>query len=109
MSSKPFDQAFKYLAEEDAESLLILLGLLQPGEVAEIEALPRELNVSTQLPDQPYRVVISGQARIVHVEAQTVYEAAIPERVAEYGARLWMKYRLPVESYVLLLTERGLP
>jgi predicted transposase YdaD len=109
MSNKPFDQAFKYLAEQDAESLLILLGHLRPGQEAEIEALPRELNVSTQLPDQPYRVVVKGEPRIVHVEAQTVYETSIPERMAEYGARLWMKYRLAVDSYVLLLTERGLP
>ena len=29
--------------------------------------------------------------------------------MAEYGARLWMKHQLPVRSYVLMLTQRGLP
>jgi predicted transposase YdaD len=29
--------------------------------------------------------------------------------MAEYGARLWMTYRLPVRSYVLLLTSVNLP
>ncbi|MCI0485713.1 MAG: hypothetical protein L0229_03840 [Blastocatellia bacterium] len=43
MSAKPYDQAFKYLAEQDAESLLILLGHLKPGQQARIELLPREL------------------------------------------------------------------
>jgi len=109
LSTKPYDQAFKYLAEQDAESLLILLGYLQPGQRAEIELLPRELGVATRLPDQPYRVVTTQGRRLVHVEAQTVYDSQMPERMADYGARLWMTYRLPLSSYVLLLTERGLP
>jgi hypothetical protein len=37
MTTKPYDQAFKYLAEQDAEALLFLLGDLQPGQPAEIE------------------------------------------------------------------------
>ncbi|HEV8484203.1 MAG TPA: hypothetical protein VGV87_11720 [Blastocatellia bacterium] len=109
MSNKPYDRAFKYLAEQDAESLLILLGYLQPGQPAEIEVLPREIDVSTLLPDQPYRVVIGRDPWIVHVEAQTAYDSRIPKRMAEYGARLWMKHQLPVRSYVLMLTRRGLP
>ncbi|MCI0485714.1 MAG: hypothetical protein L0229_03845 [Blastocatellia bacterium] len=51
----------------------------------------------------------SQGVRLIHVKAQTVYDIHIPERMAEYGARLWMAYRLPVTSYVLLLTRRGLP
>jgi predicted transposase YdaD len=88
---------------------LILLGYLQPGQPAEIELLPREIDVSTLLPDQPYRVVIGRDPWIVHVEAQTAYDSRIPKRMAEYGARLWMKHQLPVRSYVLMLTRRGLP
>ena len=109
MSTKPYDQAFKYLAEQDAESLLLLLGDLQPGQKATIELLPRELSVATRLPDQPYQVVTERGAHIAHVEAQTVYDSHIPTRMAEYGARLWIKYQLPISSYVLLLTQRGLP
>ena len=73
MSTKPYDQAFKFLAEQDAEALLLLLGDLEPGEQATIELLPREISVSTQLPDQPYEVVTADERRLVHVEAQTVY------------------------------------
>lgn len=32
MHTKPFDQAFKYLVEQDPESLLLRLGAPQPGE-----------------------------------------------------------------------------
>lgn len=108
MSAKPYDQAFKYLAEQDAESLLILLGCLKPGQTAQIKLLPLELDISTLLPDQPYRVETADETSIVHIEAQTVYDNSMPERMSEYGARLWMKYRLPVRSYVLLLTKRNL-
>jgi predicted transposase YdaD len=109
MSAKPYDQAFKYLAEQDPESLLILLGCLQPSDKAHIELLQRELSVSTLLPDQPYLVRTRGEEWIAHVEAQTIYDPLIPHRMAEYGARLWMTYRLPVRSYVLLLTSGNLP
>ena len=62
MSHMPYDRAFKYLAEQDAESLLILLGCLRPGQPAEIDLLPREIDVSMLMPDQPYRVVIGGDS-----------------------------------------------
>jgi predicted transposase YdaD len=109
MSTKPYDQAFKFLAEADAEGLLLLLGDIQPGEGAQIEPLPREISVSAQLPDQPYKVTIDGKSHLVHVEAQTVYDSGISERMLEYGVRLWLKYRLPQTSYLLLLTDRKVP
>lgn len=106
---KPYDDAFKLLAEEDAEALLLLLGEIKPGEKAEITPLHRELRISTRLPDQAYKVVGASGARIVHIEAQSRYPHVMPDRMADYGAREWMKYRLPVTCYVLLLTDRGLP
>jgi hypothetical protein len=109
MSTKPYDQAFKYLAEQDAEALLLLLGELQPGQPAQIALLPREVSVAAQLPDQPYEVVTAEGRRIVHVEAQTAYDHTLPDRMLEYGVRLWLKYRQPLTSYALLLTSRGVP
>lgn len=109
MSDKPYDQAFKFLAEQDAESLLVLLGYLQSGERAEIEVLPRELRAAAILPDQPYRVLTAREHSIVHVEAQTYFDKSMLARIGEYGVRLWISYRLPIRSYVLLLTKRGLP
>jgi predicted transposase YdaD len=109
MSAKPYDQAFKFLAEQDPESLLVLLGAIEPGAPAQIELLPREISVAALLPDQPYLVTTAEGRRVVHVEAQTAWEPGIPARMAEYGPLHYFKYRLPVESYVLLLTRRGLP
>ena len=43
---KPYDTAFKYLAEQDAEALLLLLGEIQPGEKVKVTPLERELRAS---------------------------------------------------------------
>ena len=111
MKEKPksYDDAFKLLATQDAEALLLLLGELQPGEKAKITPLERELRISTKLPDQPYHVVSERGERIVHVEAESWWKNVMPKRMADYGAREWLKYKLPVECFVLLLTDRGLP
>jgi hypothetical protein len=106
---KPYDDAFKHLAEKDAEALLLLLGEIEPGEQAEIVPLERELRISTRLPDKAYKVATASGERIVHIEALSRYPHVMPDRMADYGTREWMKYRLPVTCYVLLLTDRELP
>ncbi len=107
---KPYDQAFKYLAEQDPRALMIMLGILKPGQKARIKLLPNEVTVSAKLPDSTYLVTTEdGVKRIVHIEAQTVYDPQIQRRMAEYAMRLWIKYGLPVDSYLLLLTPRKVP
>jgi hypothetical protein len=109
MASKPYDQAFKFLSEQDPQSLLLLLGAIEPGEEAEIELLPREISVAAMLPDQPYLVRSPRGQRVVHVEAWTRWVSSIPIRMVEYGPLHYFKYRLPVDSYVILLTRKNLP
>lgn len=109
MNTEHYDQAFKFLAEQDPESLLLLLGAIEPGEQATIELLPREISVATVLPDQPYRIISARGERIVHVEAQTLWEPLVPTRMAEYGGLHLYKYRLPIDSYVIVLTPTGFP
>lgn len=107
---KPYDQAFKYLAEQDPHALLVMLRILKPGQKARIKLLPNEVTVSAKLPDSTYLVTLeTGEQRIVHIEAQTVYDPQIQRRMAEYAMRLWIKYGLPVDSYLLLLTPRKVP
>ena len=107
---KPYDQAFKYLAEQDPSALLILLGALKPKQKAKIELLPNEVTVSAKLPDSVYLVKTANEpSRIVHIEAQTEYDPKMPRRMTEYALRLWIKYSLSVESYLLLLTPRKAP
>jgi predicted transposase YdaD len=107
-TDKPYDQAFKYLAEKDAESLLFLLGAL-PENLTSIEVLPPELSFPAVLPDQLYRVTTSEETYLIHIEAQTYWDAAIPQRMPEYAVLAWLKYRLPVFSYVLVLSKKRFP
>ncbi len=107
-TDKPYDQAFKYLAEKDAESLLFLLGAL-PENLTSIEVLPPELSFPAVLPDQLYRITTSEETYLIHIEAQTYWDAAIPQRMPEYAVLAWLKYRLPVFSYVLVLSKKRFP
>ncbi len=105
--NKPYDTAFKDLAEQDAEALLRLLGALPPG--ATVRALPREVSAPALLPDQPYEITAGEDKRIAHLEAQTRYENDVPLRLVGYDVLLWHRYRLPVDSYVLVFIPDGLP
>jgi predicted transposase YdaD len=107
MSRKPFDDAFKDLAEQDAAALLALIGALPPG--ATVTPLPREVSVQALLPDQPYEISVEGRKHVVHFEAQTYYDRELPYRIVDYDVRLWLKYRLPVYSYVLVFVPDGMP
>lgn len=105
--NKPYDSAFKDLAEQDPEGLLLLIGALPPG--ARIKALPREVTRPALLPDQPYEVISAAAHFVTHIEAQTRYEPPVPDRFVDYGAQLWLKYRLPVHCYLLVYLPRGMP
>lgn len=107
MSEKPFDDTFKDLAEQDAEVLLRLLDAIPPG--ATVTPLPREISIQALLTDQPYEIDVAGQKHIAHLEAQTYYESDLPYRVADYDIRLWLKYRLPVYTYILVFVPTGMP
>lgn len=109
MNTKPYDQAFKYLAEQEADAMLHLLGVIRPDEQARVELLPREISVPALLTDQAYLVTTDSRKFIAHAEAQAAYDYKMPERMPEYDVLLWLKYRLPVYSFVLLLTRRNVP
>ncbi|MGH9839270.1 MAG: hypothetical protein ACREEM_10845 [Blastocatellia bacterium] len=105
--NKPYDTAFKELAEHDPESLLRLVGALPEG--ATVRLLPREVTAPALYPDQPYLVTTKGESFVAHIEAQTYYEEAIPRRTGRYDVILWINTDLPVRSYVLILSPRGMP
>jgi len=111
VSGTPYDDAFKHLAEQDPESLLILVGAFPPNQPVRIKVLSRELRTSKRIVDQAYLVTTGNESRIAHLEAQTRYDAAMPERMLEYALMLWLahKRRYAVDSFVLLLTREGLP
>jgi hypothetical protein len=78
--NKPYDTAFKELAEQDPESLLRLVGALPEG--ATITPLPREVTAPALYTDQPYLVTVGSERSVTHVEAQTYFTDAVPARVA---------------------------
>ncbi len=107
MSLKPFDDAFKDLAEHDAEALLNLLGLLPPG--ATVKRLPREVALQALLTDQPYEINDGAARYIQHLEAQSYWRGDEAQRAAGYSVRLWLKHELPVYTYFLVFSPKGLP
>lgn len=107
-SQKPFDDAFKDFAEHAAEALLRLIGALPEGGRL-VELLPREVSAQALLPDQPYKIEGAGEPRVVHLEGETRYKANLLERVAGYQTRLWLDHRLPVYTYVIVLSPAGMP
>src|SRR5215210_4435924 len=105
--NKPYDTAFKDLAEQDPEALLRLIGALPEG--ATIKPLPREVTAPALFTDQPYEVTRGEEKFVAHVEAQTYYEDDVPARTVKYDAILWVNTGLPVRSYILVLSPRGMP
>ncbi len=107
-SKKPYDDAFKDVAEHAAEALLRLIGAL-PEDGRVVESLPREVSAQALLPDQPYKIEVGGGTRIAHIEAETRYKPDILHRVAGYQTRLWLAHALPVYTYVIVLSPAGTP
>lgn len=104
---KPYDTAFKRLAEQDPEALLRLVGALPPG--AKVRILPREISAPALATDQPYEVIGENLHYIVHLEEQTRWKPDVPQRIVEYDALFWINFHLPVRSFVLVLVPEGLP
>jgi predicted transposase YdaD len=106
--TKPYDQAFKFFAEQDAASLLFLLGAL-PENLISIEPLSFELNAPSIFPDQLYLITTPEGKSIIHLEAQTRWDEKMPQRMPEYAVLAWLRYRVPGLSYVLVLSRKKFP
>ncbi len=102
---KPYDSAFKDLA--DAEALLRLIGAWPPG--AKVIPLRPEISAPALITDQPYEVTTATERYIAHLEAQTRWKANVPDRVVRYEAIFWINKQLPVHSYVLVFVPDGMP
>ena len=108
--SKNYDQIFKSLAEDDPRGMLYLFGGIPLSEPCEVESLDREIGLPALSVDHVYRVRQPGQPdRLAHFEIQTRYKADVPERVAWYMTSLALKFRIPVDSTLVLLVERHAP
>ncbi|MDX2043279.1 MAG: hypothetical protein SF097_18830 [Acidobacteriota bacterium] len=104
---KPYDTAFKDLADQDPVALLRLVGALPEG--ATVKPLPREMTAPALFADQPYEVISATEHFVAHLEAQTYYADDVPARVAKYQAIIWINTGLPVRTYVLVLSPNRMP
>ncbi len=105
--NKPYDTAFKDLAEQEPEALLRLIGALPHDAV--VRLLPREVSSPALAADQPFEVTSPTEHFLAHAEAQTRWRDDVPARMVEYEAVFWVNYRLPVRSYVLVFIPDGMP
>ena len=105
--NKPYDTAFKDLAEQEPEALLQLIGALPPDAV--VRLLPREVSAPAPAADQPFEVTTPTEHFLAHAEAQTRWRDDVPARMVEYEAIFWVNYRLPVRSYGLMPVPVEMP
>jgi predicted transposase YdaD len=101
MTRAPFDGRFKLLAEDHPELLLRLLGIVDPGT--------RELQLDPMAVDHVYRIGDEVSGRLVHFEAITKWLRSQTSRLALYPLLLKHKFKLPVESFAVLMAEKYAP
>lgn len=104
-----YDRLFKSLAEDDPRGILHLFGSLPPDSAATVAPLDRELGLPVLAVDHVYRLQDQTREWVVHFEAQTRYEPDVPERLCRYAASLALKFRLPIETVLVMLVERHAP
>lgn len=104
-----FDQSFKLLTEEDPRATLALFAGISFAGRLTVESLDRELNLSTLRVDNLYRCRDRRQEFLVHIEAIARYKVAVLERQFDYVQAIVAKYKLPCRSYLVFLTEKGVP
>jgi hypothetical protein len=75
----------------------------------EVQAVDRELNLTTLRVDNLYRCRQDGNEFLIHFEAVSRYRPEVLDRQVDYVRAIIAKYKLPCRSYLLLLSEGGVP
>jgi predicted transposase YdaD len=104
MSTKPFDVTVKELIEEAAAAWPEFLG---PWPSRRVEIVDADVSTVTAAADKVIRVYGDGYDWLLHVEAQSSHELALPERMFEYNTLLRRRHKLLVRSVVLLLRREA--
>jgi predicted transposase YdaD len=99
--SKPFDAATKRLVEADPLAWLRYAGL--PGDAAEL--MDADLSAITSEADRILHV--RAPEYLAHIELQASYQTDMGERVLVYSVLAYAKYKLPVQSVVVLLRKEA--
>ena len=107
--TKPYDQAFKLLTEEDPRATLALFAGIPLTVAMDVRVLDREVNLSALQVDNLYRCRTADAEFLVHIEAVTRFRTAALDRQFDYVQAIVTKYRMACRSYLVLLTEKGVP
>jgi hypothetical protein len=107
--TKPYDQAFKLLTEEDPRATLALFAGIPLSVAMDVRVLDREVNLSALQVDNLYRCRTAEAEFLVHIEAVTRFRTAALDRQFDYVQAIVAKYRMACRSYLVLLTEKGVP
>jgi hypothetical protein len=107
--TKPYDQAFKLLTEDDPRATLALIAGIPLTAKLDVELLDRELNVPALQVDTLYRCRTADSEFLIHIEAVTRFRVTALDRQFDYVQAIVAKYRMACRSYLLLLTEKGVP
>lgn len=89
--------------------MLHVFGALPLDASAEVEHIDREVNLGTRRIDHAYRVTHQGRSRIEHFEITTSYRHLDFEKLFDYPTLLEIKYALPVNTRIVLMTKRSMP
>src|SRR2546426_868865 len=99
--AKPFDVATKHLVAVQPQAWLDYVGLHGTG----VELVDADLSTVTSEAD---RVIHVRQPEyLAHIELQASYDAEMGERLLRYNALLYYRFRLPVQSVVVLLWRQA--
>jgi predicted transposase YdaD len=99
--SKPFDAATKRLVEADPKAWLRFLGL--PGEEADL----MDADLSTVTAEADRILHVRNPEYLAHIELQATYKVDMGDRTLFYNVVAYYRYRLPVESAILLLRKEA--
>ena len=105
----PFDHSFKLLTDDDPRAALAAFANIPLDAEIEDEPAGRELNLANLKVDNFYRCRRKGAEFIIHFEAMSRYRKSALDRQADYVRAIVFKCKLPCRSYMLLLTEGGVP
>jgi predicted transposase YdaD len=98
---KPFDVATKQLVEFDPLAWLRFLGL--PGEAAELI----DADLATVVAEADRILRVANPDYLAHFELQASYKVDMGDRMLLYNVVAYYKYRLPIESAILLLRKEA--
>ena len=99
----------KLLGEDEPRAMLALFASIPLSADSTIERLDRELNLPTLHTDNLYRCRTPKYEYLVNMEGQTRYKRAALNRQFDYVHAIVAKYRCPCRSFLVLLTEEGVP